>query len=811
MALVLSNESNQEDKLYPLVAIRHGVIFPHTESIIQFARPKSIAGVQAAYESDKKIVFVSQKDSKVSDPTQEDLYTVGTICEIERTLQTNGEMNAFVRGLSRIRLEKLDTSNSNYLQAVVSEIPEIDESTPEIEALIKHITAEFKRAVNLGKAVDIMNFMKLMSGVSSAELADQIAGTLEIKTSEKQQILETTEIKERLKLISEFIAHEIKILEIERNIASKTQKKFDKNMRDTVLRERLKTIQKELGEEEEDQEIDVLRKKLKQVGMPKEAYKKASKELDRLSRMSPHNPESGYIRTWLETLIEVPWRNGKPTKVSLKKAAKVLDADHYGLDEVKERIVEYLAVLKLKSEAQADKQTTTSKTKTKSKSKTKSTKKEDKESASDAAVPTVLCFVGPPGVGKTSIGKSIARSLGREFVKMSLGGMRDEAEIRGHRRTYVGAMPGRIIQGMRNAGSRNPVFMLDEIDKVGSDFRGDPSSALLEVLDPEQNHEFADHYLEVPYDLSQVIFITTANTLETIPPALRDRLEIIRFSGYTLNEKLAIARDHLFEKNLARNGLKSGDVVIDKAAMSQIITRYTRESGVRSLEREIAKVLRKVARRHAEGKKDKSRVTKKNISKYLGPYKFQETMAEKQDEVGMATGMAWTQAGGDILFIEVAVMPGKGKMTLTGQLGDVMKESAEAAFSYVRSNWKNLGLEKDFYKNIDIHVHVPEGAIPKDGPSAGITMTTALVSALTKKPSRRSVAMTGEVTLRGRVLEIGGLKEKVIAAHRAGIETAIVPKDNKKDLVKLPKEVKDKLNFHFVDHMDKVLKYALVN
>jgi len=800
MAILLNENSNtsekDDDKVYPLVAIRHGVIFPHTESIIQFARPKSVAGVQTAYDGDKKIIFASQKDTKIAEPEAKDLYTVGTLCEIERTLQTNGEMNAFVRGLSRVRLEKVITTKPNYLQATISEIPEIVEDNPEVQALINHITAEFKKAVNLGKAVDIMNFMKLMSGVSPSELVDQIASTLDIKTSEKQQILEITEIKERLKLVSEFISNEIKILEIERNIASKTQKKFDKNMRDTVLRERLKTIQKELGEEgDDDQEIDLLRQQLKRAGLPMEAYKKASKELNRLSRMSPHNPEAGYIRTWIETIIEIPWKNGKRSKVSINKAQKVLDGDHYGLEEVKERIVEYLAVLKLKSD-QASKNSS-------------SKKSDDAKSKSSVKIPTVLCFVGPPGVGKTSIGKSIAHSLGREFVKMSLGGMRDEAEIRGHRRTYVGAMPGRIIQGMKNSGTKNPVFMLDEIDKVGSDFRGDPSSALLEVLDPEQNDEFSDHYLEIPYDLSEVIFITTANTLDTIPHALRDRLEIIRFSGYTIAEKREIAKKYLFEKNLERNGLKKKNVTISSEAYDTIIQRYTREAGVRNLEREMAKVFRKVARRIAEGKTSKVTITPTTVPKYLGPFRFQETMAEVKDEIGMATGLAWTQAGGDILFIEVVLMPGRGKLILTGQLGDVMKESASAAFSYIRSRWEDLGLEENFYKKIDLHVHIPEGAIPKDGPSAGITLTTAMVSALTKTQVKKEVAMTGEVTLRGRVLEIGGLKEKVIAAHRAGIKTILVPKENKKDLIKIPKEIKDDITFKYMSHMDQVLKEAL--
>ena len=796
MAIILTKSDNpKERRFYPLVPIRYGVIFPHTESIIQFGRPQSVAGVQNSFDSDKKIVFVAQKNSKDTDPEVEDLYTVGTLADIDRTLKTNGELNAFVKGLKRVRIESIKKGPA-HLEATITEILDIEEESAEIKALVKHITAEFKKAVNLGKAVDVMNFMRLVSGVEAAELADQIANTLDSPTDKKQKILETSQVRERLQLVSDLLSEEIKILEIERNIASKTQKKFDKSMRDTVLRERLKTIQKELGEEDqEEQEIHRLKKQIKAAGMSRDVEKKALKELDRLDKMSPHNPEAAYIRTWLDTIIEVPWKIVLQKPVSIKKAAKILDADHYGLEEVKERIIEYLAVLKLKS------------------AQDQPSAKNDRRSRlhKPSALPTILCFVGAPGVGKTSIGRSIAAALSRKFVKVSLGGIRDEAEIRGHRRTYVGAMPGRIIQGIRTAGPTNTVFMLDEIDKIGNDYRGDPSAALLEALDPEQNVEFSDHYLEVPYDLSRVIFITTANTLDTIPPALRDRLEIIRFSGYTVLEKLHIAKNHLLPKTTDHNGLKPSQVDLTDPAIQIIIQRYTREAGVRSLEREISKVFRKIARRLAEGRKSKSRVTANNLQTYLGPYTFAETLAEKKDEVGLATGMAWTQSGGDILFVEVAVMPGKGRLILTGQLGAVMKESAQAALSYVKSRWDQLNLKKSFDAQLDFHIHVPEGAVPKDGPSAGITMTTALVSALTKIPIRRQVAMTGEVTLRGRVMEIGGVKEKVIAAHRAGITTIILPADNKKDLVKVPDEVTRDVTFKFVSHMDQVLKLALAS
>lgn len=811
MAILLNKSSNPKpERAIPLVAIRDGVIFPHTEVVLTFGRPKSIAGVEAAFNTDKHIVFVTQKNPTVPDPKEEDLYSVGTLCTIDRILKTNGDVNALVKGQKRVKLDHVRIQE-RFMLALVSEIPEIQEESQEVTALCKHITAEFKKAVNTGKSVEFLNFMKLMSGVDAAELADQVSSTLDIKTPQKQKLLETASVKERLETISEFLSKEIKVLEIERNIASRTQQKFDKNMRKAVLRERMKTIQKELGGSGEDKEITELKKKITDAQMSKEAHKKATKELKRLSQMSSHNPEAGYIRTWLDTMIEMPWSQATPNHVSIKNAEKILNKDHFGLKEVKERIAEYLAVMTLKRRQTPPK---TKKTNDKDKKQPDKKTKEkaqatDQLTQDDHVVPTILCFVGPPGVGKTSIGRSIARALGRKFVKMSLGGIRDEAEIRGHRRTYVGAMPGRIIQGIRTAGSKNPVFMLDELDKIGTDFRGDPSAALLEALDPEQNKEFSDHYLEVPFDLTQVMFITTANVLDTIPPALKDRLEIIRFSGYTEDEKYHIAQKYLIQKTLSANGLSGKQVTIPKKSLYTIIKRYTKEAGVRNLERQISKVFRKTAKEIAEGKIKTNSVSEKVLTNYLGPFEFSETLAEKQDEVGMATGLAYTQAGGDILFVEVAIVPGRGKLTLTGKLGDVMKESGMAAVSYVRSRWKELKLAKDFYKKLDIHIHVPEGAIPKDGPSAGVTITTALVSALTKKPTRREVGMTGEVTLRGRVLEIGGVKEKVIAAHRAGLKEIILPKQNKKNLVKVPKEVKDDIKFHFVSHMDEVLKLTL--
>jgi ATP-dependent Lon protease len=680
------------------------------------------------------------------------------------------------------------------------------ETSDETTALINHITAELKKAVNLGKSVDFLSFMNIMSGLTPAELSNHVAAILDIKPNEKQLLLENRNVKNRLIKIAEHLTHEVKILEIERKIASKTQEKFDKSVKEAVLRERLKTIEKELGQEGEPKEIRELLDKIKKAKMPSDVEEKAKKELKRLAQMSTYNPEASYIRSYLEMLVELPWAISSPNSVDTKEAEKVLDEDHYGLKKVKERILEYLAVMKLKL-SQEEKVEPKAKEGEKS---AEAVKPEQKDSVKKASFPTILCFVGPPGVGKTSIGRSIAKSLGRKFVKVSLGGIRDEAEIRGHRRTYVGAMPGRIIQGIKQAGTKNPIFMLDEIDKVGADFRGDPSSALLEALDPEQNSAFSDHYLEVPFDLSDVMFITTCNVLDTIPPALRDRLEIIHFPGYTEDEKFNIGKNYLTGKQQEVHGLKKDQVKITDKALHEIIHKYTREAGVRNLEREIATVFRKIAREVVEGKKKKETVVPSIISKYLGPQKFTPYLAEKKDEVGMSTGLAWTEAGGDILFIEVALMKGKGSLLLTGQLGDVMQESCKASLSYIRAKAKELGLPEKFYQSLDIHVHVPEGAVPKDGPSAGLAITTAIISALTKIPVKKDVAMTGEVTLRGRALEIGGVKEKVIAAHRAGIKTVILPKNNKKDLEELPKKVLKDLKFIFVSQMDEVLKVALV-
>ncbi len=763
------------ERVVPIIPIRDGIIFPNTDSVLTFGRPKSLAALESAFQNERIVCFVLQKNARLNDPTSEDLYEMGTLARIERMIRTDGEINAQVKGLSRVRIEGYERHDS-YFMAKVVEIPEIVEKTEEIKALCNHLTNEFRKAMNFGKSADFLLFMNIMSETNPAQLSDLIASALELKPTERQELLEMLDVKQRLQKLTELLSKEIKILELERRIASKTQERFEKGAREAMLRERLRTIEEELGEKEENSETKTLLNKIKEAKMPAEVEEKAKKELTKLQNMNQFNPEAGYIRNYLDLMVALPWSNESKDSSNIKSAEKILDQDHYGLQKAKERIIEYLAVHKLSGKMKGP----------------------------------ILCFAGPPGVGKTSIGKSIARALGRKFVRVSLGGIRDEAEIRGHRRTYVGALPGRIIQGIKDSGTKNPVFMLDEIDKVGSDFRGDPSSALLEALDPEQNGQFSDHYLEVPFDLSNVMFITTANVLDTIPHALRDRLEIINFSGYTHQEKFKIAHDFLLDKQIENHGLKKTQVNFTDEALQFVINHYTREAGVRNLERKIATIFRKIAKKVAEGEKEKITVTSEDIPKYLGPKKFHGNIMEKKDEIGQSTGLAWTEAGGEILFIEVALMPGKGQLTLTGQLGDVMKESAQAALSFIRSHALELGIPDKTFQKTDIHVHVPEGAVPKDGPSAGLAITTAIVSALTKKPVNRKIAMTGEVTLRGRALEIGGVKEKVIAAHRAGIKTIILPKDNEKDLEDIPKEVLKDLHFEFVEKADEVLAIALV-
>mgnify|MGYP001476065151 CR=1 FL=1 len=774
----------------PIVPVRGSVVFPHTDTLLSFGRTKSVTAVSSAFQEDKVIAVFSQKDPRTADPGKEDLNEIGTIATITQMMTTEGEIHALIRGQARITLKEI-LAQEPYLIGKVEEIPEELDESPEIGVLAKKLQELFKKSINLGKQAEIMTVMKLVSGnVEPIELSDQVASLLEIKPIEKQKILEEINVGKRLRMVLEYLSKEVNALEIERTISSKTQKRFEDQMKKAMLREKKRTIEEELGEMDEEGEITgeefkEYKAKIKDAGMPVDVKTRAEKELKRLSEMSPNNPEGGYIRNYLDWLCDMPWSKVTPNNVAMKKAAKILEDDHYGIEKAKERILEFLAVMKLK--------------------------KEDKHPKKEGvgAHPTILCFIGPPGVGKTSIGKSIAKALNRKFVRISLGGIRDEAEIRGHRRTYVGAMPGRIIQGMKNAGTKNPVFMLDEIDKIGVDFRGDPSSALLEALDPEQNREFSDHYLEVPFDLSEVMFICTGNMLDTIPAPLRDRMEVITFPGYTETEKYHIAKKFLWPKQLEAQGLESHKIEIADAGLKEVIGSYTREAGVRNLERNLASVCRKVARLVAEKKKFPRKIETSDVRKFLGSQRFTSQIAEKKDEVGMSTGLSVTPFGGEILFIEVSLMPGKSKLTLTGQLGDVMRESAKAAFTWTRSHFSELGLKSNFAENIDVHIHVPEGAVPKDGPSAGVAITCALVSALTGIPVKRDVGMTGEVTLRGRVLEIGGLKEKSIAGHRAGLTTIIVPKDNRKDLDDIPAQVKKDINFVFAEEVEDVLKVAL--
>jgi len=776
-----------DDKLIrqvPVVPIRGSVVFPHSDTLLSFTRKKSVMAVNSAFQQDRVVAIFTQKDNKTEDPDISDLYPIGTIATITQMMASDNEIHSLVRGQARIRLEEI-VAHEPYLIGKIVEIPEDRDNSNEVIALSSQLSDLFKKAINLGKQVEVVTVMKLISGeISPVEVVDQVAAILDIKSEEKQKILEMFSLKSRMQKVLELLANEINSLDLERTISTKTQKRFEDTMRKNILREKKKTIEKELGEAEEDEilgkdEIEEYKKKIKNSGMDEETTEKANKELKRLSKMSPYNPESGYLRNYLDWLCDMPWNKVSPNNVSIKSAAKILEEKHYGMEKAKERILEFLSVMKLKE------------------------KLKDKGESQ----PTILCFIGPPGVGKTSIGRSIAEALNRKFVRVSLGGIRDEAEIRGHRRTYIGALPGRIIQAIKNAGTKNPVFMLDEIDKVGNDFRGDPSSALLEALDPEQNKEFSDHYLEVPFDLSEVMFICTGNVLDTIPSALRDRLEVITFPGYTEEEKYHIADKFIWAKQVKLHAVDK--TKIGEKALREVVNRYTREAGVRDLERNLASICRKVARLTAEAKKYPKIVEKDDVRKFLGPQKFTSMIAEKGDEVGMSTGLAVTSAGGEILFIEVSLMPGKGNLTLTGQLGDVMKESAKAAFTWTRAHFKELGLKPDFAGKLDVHIHVPEGAVPKDGPSAGVAITTALVSALTKIPVKRNVGMTGEITLRGRVLEIGGVKEKIIAGHRAGLTTIILPKENKKDMDDIPTNIKKDIKFIFAENLDQALKVSM--
>ena len=776
--------SDNKIGVLPLIPLRNVVPFPHVELSLVFGRPRTTAALNAAAQGQKKVILVAQKRPELDVIGWDEIYHLGVLAEIRQVFQADGTLHAVVQGLRRVAILGL-VKERGFDQAKFVELGERIDNNPGVKLKAAHLARELRRAFSLGKGLEPLFMLKLTSGLPLPELLDQASFALDASVAEKQQLLETLSWQQRLDLLIDLLGREIQVLQLEQKIEKKTRSRFEEHMKKTVLEEKKKTIENELkslGIESKGNALSELRQKLKKAGLPVAVQKKANYELKRLQQMPSFAPEASYIRTYLETLASLPWRLAKQKAISLKKAARILNRDHYGLREVKSRILEYLAVMELR-------------------------KKQKKEK--DAKGPTnILCFIGPPGVGKTSLGQSIARALGRKFVRVSLGGIRDEAEIKGHRRTYVGAMPGRIIQGIRTAGVKNPVFMLDEVDKIGTDFRGDPAAALLEVLDPEQNKNFSDHYLEVPYDLSDVFFILTGNIVDTIPAALRDRLEIIYFSSYTAEEKLQIAKRYLVPKQLKNHGLEKYKVHFGDDALQLIIQDYTYEAGVRNLERAIAKICRRLARRIAEKKPYPHEITKATIRRFLGPKEYNHTLRERHSEMGVATGLAWTRAGGEILFVEVALMPGDGKIYLTGKLGEVMQESARAALSYIRSHWEELKVPKNFFKNLDVHIHVPEGAVPKDGPSAGVTIATALLSALTKKKVRADVGMTGEITLRGKVLEIGGVKEKVLAAHRAGLRTIVLPKANKKDVAKIPARVKKALKFIFVDNLDQVFQAA---
>jgi ATP-dependent Lon protease len=762
----------------PVLPVRDIVVFPYMILPLFVGREMSIKAIEYSLSTNRMVLLITQKDLNMESPTPEDLYSTGTVAIIMRMLKLpDGRVKILVQGLSKARALTYSQTEP-FFKANIEKIS--DQKPPvltiEDEAQIRTVKEQLEKVVSLGKTVlpDIMGVVENIE--DPGRLADLAVSNLGLKTEQAQEVLEIIDPIHRLKRVSEILGREIELLTVQQKIQSEARGEIDKTQREYFLREQLKAIQKELGDiDERAEEIKEFRKKIEEAKMPEKVMKEAEKQLKRLEKMHPDSAESATVRTYLDWMVELPWSKSTKDNLDIKAAEKVLNEDHYDLEKVKERILEFLSVRKLKEKMKGP----------------------------------ILCFIGPPGVGKTSLGRSIARALGREFVRMSLGGMRDEAEIRGHRRTYVGALPGRIIQGIKTAGTNNPVFMLDEIDKIGMDFRGDPSSALLEVLDPEQNNSFADHYLAVPFDLSKVMFITTGNLVDTIPSPLRDRMEIIYLSGYTTEEKLGIAKNYLIPKQLDEHGLSNKVLKITDPGLFNIISQYTREAGVRNLEREIANLCRKVAKKIAEGKERIFVINAQNLHRYLGVPKFLPEEEMEKDEVGVSTGLAWTETGGDIIYVEATTMKGKGNLTLTGQLGDVMKESAQAALSYVRSRSKKLGIKDDVFSKTDLHIHVPAGAIPKDGPSAGITMATSIASALTGRPVNKNTALTGEVTLRGRVLPIGGLKEKTLAAKRMGIKKVIIPKRNKKDLEDIPKYIKKDMEFVFVETMDDVLKFAL--
>ena len=774
-------EKGKDDKVFvpnelSILPLRGTVLFPDLILPIMVGRKKSVKLIDEAMDSDRIIGIITQKRSEIEDPKENDLYSVGVAALILRMIrELDGSQRVIVQGISRIKIKE-HIQREPYFKVRSETVEEVYIQGVEVEALMMNLKNLFQRAVELAPYLTTELGTMVSNIKSPSILADLIASNLNLSTTEKQGILETFDVRDRLSKVHLLLNKEVQVLELGNKIQSQVKEDMDRTQREYYLREQLKAIKKELGElDEHSTEIKELREKIKKAKMPPEALAAAEKELDRLAKIPPASAEYTVSRTYLDWLVELPWSETTGDNLDIDNAQKILDEDHYDLEKVKKRILEYLAVRKLKSDMKGP----------------------------------ILCFVGPPGVGKTSLGKSIARTMGRKFVRISLGGVRDEAEIRGHRRTYVGALPGRIIQWIKKAGSNNPVFMLDEVDKIGMDFRGDPSSALLEVLDPEQNFSFSDHYIDVPFDLSKVMFITTANVLDPIPPALRDRMETLELPGYSEDEKMMIAKEFLIPKQINEHGLSSEFIEFQDAALQMIISSYTREAGVRNLEREIAAICRGVAKDVARGIMERVVLVPEKLHRFLGPVKFFLEAAERTFEPGVATGLAWTPSGGDIIFVEATKMRGEKGLTLTGQLGDVMKESAQAALAYVRSKSKGLGIEEDFFEKNDIHIHVPAGAIPKDGPSAGITMFVALTSLLTNKPVRSDVAMTGEITLRGLVLPVGGIKEKVLAGMRAGIRTIILPKKNEKDLEEIPERIRNEMNFKFIQRMDEAIELAL--
>lgn len=775
----LALEETEMIPTVPCIPLRGLSVFPRTIMHFDIGREKSIKALEYAMKNGKELFVVSQIDENILIPTEEDFYKVGTLVKVKQMLKIQGDsIRVLVDGQYRAVLKEI-ASDEPFLMARIeeAEIIPAQEEDPEVQALMRTALDYFDEYLEYNTGVKDSAFDVVASIEEPDIFADTLAMQLNIKVAAKQELLEAFDVKERLVILNRIIAGENHILALEKDINEKVQESIKNNQKEYFLREQMRAIQEELGvDEDAGEEAQRWLETMENLGLPEKTAEKVKKEIKKFTRMAPTSAESSVIRNYVETILDLPWNRESKTNTDLKKAEKILNEDHYGLEKVKERVLEYLAVIHL----------------------------------SKGIKGPILCLVGPPGVGKTSIAKSIARATGREFVRMSLGGVRDEAEIRGHRRTYIGAIPGRVISAMRDAGTANPVFLFDEIDKIGADFKGDPASALLEVLDPEQNKEFTDHFLEVPFDLSKVMFITTANTTETIPRPLLDRMEVIQVSGYTEEEKVRIAQKYLVPKQAKNHGLKGKSFAITEKALRDLINYYTRESGVRNLEREIGSLCRKVARQKVAKKGVNFKITPSSLEKYLGKKKFRYDIIEGESEVGVVTGMAWTQVGGDTLFIETARVPGSGKIQLTGQLGDVMQESARAAITYIRSIAGEYQLEEDFYKKYDLHVHVPEGAVPKDGPSAGVTMFTSVLSALTEKPVRKDVAMTGEITLRGKVLPVGGIKEKVLAAHRAGIRTILLPKDNEADIDEIPQSVRRQLHFVLLERAQEALEYALV-